>query len=170
MPSVMGLLEERERAARQRVESLQVELREAEAVWERFVIARETVAEVLSLPCEGGEEPPVVVAGEGPARAVAVPGSVVPQWCEGLDVGVLAPDFQRLVKAQLERHNSSQLSQMARREPARGHGHRSGDGRQAGRQGKMNPQRSSSRTSCLGRLPVPTSSVALSPRTPNVLA
>lgn len=29
MPSVMGLLEERERAARQRVEALQAELREA---------------------------------------------------------------------------------------------------------------------------------------------
>ncbi|MER7541019.1 hypothetical protein ABTX77_40665 [Streptomyces sp. NPDC097704] len=40
-----------------------------------------------------------MVAGEGPARAVAVPGSVVPQWCEGLGVGELAPDYQRLVKA-----------------------------------------------------------------------
>ncbi|MEU3001305.1 hypothetical protein ABZ684_27705 [Streptomyces sp. NPDC006995] len=39
----MGLLKERERAARQRVEALQAELREAEALWERFVIARETV-------------------------------------------------------------------------------------------------------------------------------
>ncbi|GAB2954034.1 hypothetical protein GCM10027028_65400 [Streptomyces sundarbansensis] len=36
-------VEERERAARQRVEALQAELREAEALWERFVIARETV-------------------------------------------------------------------------------------------------------------------------------
>ncbi|MFF0751906.1 hypothetical protein [Streptomyces sp. NPDC004267] len=39
-----------------------------------------------------------MVAGEGSARAVAVPGSVVPQWREGLDVGVLAPDYRRLVK------------------------------------------------------------------------
>ncbi|MFF7856252.1 hypothetical protein [Streptomyces sp. NPDC007904] len=39
MPPVTGLLEERERAARQRVEALRAELREAEAVWERFVIA-----------------------------------------------------------------------------------------------------------------------------------
>lgn len=38
MPSVMGLLEEREHAARLRVEALQAELWEAEAVWERFVI------------------------------------------------------------------------------------------------------------------------------------
>lgn len=50
MPSVMGLLEERDRAARQRVEVLQAELREAEAAWQRFVVARETVGEVLAEP------------------------------------------------------------------------------------------------------------------------
>ncbi|MGW0396065.1 hypothetical protein ACWDYJ_35430 [Streptomyces sp. NPDC003042] len=53
MPSVMGLLEERERAARQRVEVLQAELQEAEAAWEWFVIARQTVAEVLAEPPVG---------------------------------------------------------------------------------------------------------------------
>ena len=58
MPSVMGLLEERERAARQRVEVLQAELREAEAVWERLVITRETVGEVLAEP-RGRQEAPV---------------------------------------------------------------------------------------------------------------
>ncbi|MET9106789.1 hypothetical protein [Streptomyces zhihengii] len=47
MPSVMGLLEERERVARRRVESVQAELLEAEAVCERLRIARETVGEVL---------------------------------------------------------------------------------------------------------------------------
>ncbi|MGE7433265.1 hypothetical protein [Kitasatospora sp. NPDC001175] len=100
MPSVMGLLEERERAARQRVEALQTELREAEAVWERFVIARETVAEVLALPRSGEEGPPVVAADERPERAAAAaPGSVVPQWCEGLAPAVLAPDYQRLIDA-----------------------------------------------------------------------
>ncbi|MFD3730362.1 hypothetical protein [Streptomyces sp. NPDC058632] len=78
MPSVMGLLEERERAARQRVEALQAELREAEAVWERFVIARETVGEVLAEPRGGEDVAPVVVAGERPVRVrQAVPG----QWC-----------------------------------------------------------------------------------------
>ena len=46
MPSVMGLLEERERGARQRVEVLQAQLREAEAARERLVIARETVGQV----------------------------------------------------------------------------------------------------------------------------
>ncbi|MFE6869314.1 hypothetical protein ACFVFS_22520 [Kitasatospora sp. NPDC057692] len=98
MPSVMGLLEERERAARRRVEALQAEFREAEAVWERFVIARETVAEVLAEPCVGGEVAPVVVAGERPVRsAAAVPGSVVPHWREGLVPAVLAPDYRRIM-------------------------------------------------------------------------
>lgn len=63
MPSVMGLLEERERAARQRVEALQAELRDAEAVWERFVIARETESEVLAEPRGGGDASPVAVVG-----------------------------------------------------------------------------------------------------------
>ena len=98
MPSVMGLLEERERAARQRVESLQAELREAEAVVERFVIARETVGEVLAEPRGGEDVLPVVVAGERPGRVTAaVPGSVVPHWQEGLDPTVLAPDYQRIM-------------------------------------------------------------------------
>ncbi|MFF2821316.1 hypothetical protein ACFVT9_38060 [Kitasatospora cineracea] len=99
MPSVMGLLEERERVARQRVEALQAELQEAEAVWERFVIARQTVAEVLAEPPAGEEASPTGVTGERPARvASAVPGSVVSAWREGLDTDVLAPDYQRLVE------------------------------------------------------------------------
>ncbi|MET7922238.1 hypothetical protein ABZU45_42050 [Streptomyces avermitilis] len=98
MPSVMGLLEERERAARQRVEALQAELREAEAVWERFVIARETVGEVLAEPRGGEAVAPVVVAGERPVQVrQAVPGSVVPHWEEGLAPAVLAPDYQRIM-------------------------------------------------------------------------
>jgi hypothetical protein len=51
----MGLLEERELGARQRVESLREEadrvlaaLRDAELAWERFVITRETLDEVLA--------------------------------------------------------------------------------------------------------------------------
>ncbi|MDH6711413.1 hypothetical protein P3T27_008171 [Kitasatospora sp. MAA19] len=100
MPSVMGLLEERERAARQRVEVLRAELQEAEAVWERFVITRQTVAEVLAEPPAGKEASLAGVAGERPARvAGAVPGSVVPAWREDLDPGALAPDYQRLVEA-----------------------------------------------------------------------
>jgi hypothetical protein len=99
MPSVMGLLEERERVARQRVEVLQAELQEAEAAWERSVIARQTVAEVLAEPPAGEEAPSAEVAGERPARvASAVPGSVVLAWREGLAPDSLAPDCQRLVE------------------------------------------------------------------------
>ncbi|MFJ8096577.1 hypothetical protein [Streptomyces griseofuscus] len=97
MPSVMGLLEERERAARQRVEALQAELREAEAVGERFVIARETVGEVLGEPRKAGDTPQAVVAGERPVQVTAaVPGSVVLHWKEGLAPTVLAPDYRRI--------------------------------------------------------------------------
>lgn len=85
MPSVMGLLEERERAARQRVEALQAELREAEAVWKRFVIARETVGEVLAEPRRGEAVPPIAMAGEESVQVpAAVSGSVVPHWRKGL--------------------------------------------------------------------------------------
>lgn len=104
MPSVMGLLEERERAARQRVEALQAELQEAEAAWERFVIARQTVAEVLADPAAGEKLPLAEVAGHRPARvANAVPGSVVPAWREGLALDLLAPDYQRLVEILADR-------------------------------------------------------------------
>ncbi|MFF4331460.1 hypothetical protein [Streptomyces sp. NPDC001591] len=99
MPSVMGLLEERERAARQRVEALQAELREAEAVWERFVIARETVGEVLAEPRKAGDTQEAVVADERrPVQVTAVPGSVVPHREEGLPPKVLAPDYQRIME------------------------------------------------------------------------
>ncbi|MFJ9847276.1 hypothetical protein ACIRYZ_44005 [Kitasatospora sp. NPDC101155] len=84
MPSVMGLLEERERAARQRVEALQAELREAEAVWERFVIARKTVGEVLAESPGGKEVARAVVDGERPAPVAA----------DGLAVPVLAGNQQ----------------------------------------------------------------------------
>ncbi|WP_331740035.1 hypothetical protein [Streptomyces sp. NBC_00015] len=98
MPSVMGLLEERERAARQRVEALQTELREAEAVWERFVIARETVGELLAEPRGREDVPPVVMAGERPVKVTAaVPGSVVPHRQDGLALTLLAPDHQQIV-------------------------------------------------------------------------
>ncbi|MFI2304679.1 hypothetical protein ACH5AL_38555 [Actinacidiphila glaucinigra] len=97
MPSVMGLLEERERAARQRVEILQAELRDAEATWQRFVTARETVGQVLAEP-RGRENAPVAASDERPVPvAGAVPGSVVPARRAGLDPAVLAPDYRRLM-------------------------------------------------------------------------
>jgi hypothetical protein len=104
VPSVMGLLEERERAARQRVEALQAELREAEAALERLVIARETVGQVLAEPGSFQDMPVIVPAqrlrpAPRPAPGAvpgAVPGSVVPVWRAGLDAAVLAPDYRRI--------------------------------------------------------------------------
>ncbi|SFD17119.1 hypothetical protein [Streptomyces aidingensis] len=95
MPSVMGLLEERERAARQRVEALQAELLEAEAVLERRVVALAELVEALAAGAVV-EEPvrpePVPAVVKEP-----VAGSVVPHWREGVTAGVLAPEYRRLL-------------------------------------------------------------------------
>ncbi|MCX4650262.1 MULTISPECIES: hypothetical protein [unclassified Streptomyces] len=106
MPSVIGLLEERERAAAERVEVLRTEadrvlaaLREAELDWERFVVSRETVVEVLAGP-DGVSEADTLASGDpepSPSPSGAVPGSVVPEWCEGLVVSVLSPEYQRIM-------------------------------------------------------------------------
>jgi hypothetical protein len=111
MPSVVGLLEERERGARQRVEVLReeadrvlAELRDAELFWERFVTAREVLAEVLAGPGHGAavEEAAMPVAGNaGPMpmpTGGAVSGSVVPVWREGLEVSALSEDYQRIME------------------------------------------------------------------------
>ncbi|MGW4065882.1 hypothetical protein ACWEGE_46875 [Amycolatopsis sp. NPDC004747] len=61
MPSVVGLLEQRELGARRRVDELreeadrvQAELAVAERDWKEWVIARSRVGEVLALPDEKG--------------------------------------------------------------------------------------------------------------------
>ncbi|MFJ2865933.1 hypothetical protein [Kitasatospora sp. NPDC087314] len=103
MASIMGLLEDREAAARVRVDELRgeaervlAELADAEAVLERRTIAIAELAEALAAPEPGAEEPvrpvpvPVVVK-------VPVAGCVVPVWREGLTADVLAPDYRRLV-------------------------------------------------------------------------
>ncbi|MFI6586043.1 hypothetical protein [Embleya sp. NPDC050493] len=98
----MGLLEERETAARVRVEELRAEvdrvlalLRDAEVLLERRVVAVEELAEALDarVPVEQAvdvEPVPIVVK---PARS----GSVVPHWRAGTAVAVLAPDYRRIV-------------------------------------------------------------------------
>ncbi|MEU3462944.1 hypothetical protein ABZ721_23735 [Streptomyces sp. NPDC006733] len=99
----MALLEARESAAQVRVEDLRgqaervlAELREAEGVLERRVIARVELAEAMAEPGREAEEPvrPVPVPA---ALKVPVAGAVVPRWREGLTVGDLAPDYQRLL-------------------------------------------------------------------------
>ncbi|WP_146252213.1 hypothetical protein [Streptomyces carminius] len=95
MPSVMGLLKERERAARQRVEALQAELREAEAVLERRVVALAELAEALAADTVV-EEPVRPESVPAPVKE-PVAGSVVPHWREGVTAGVLAPEYRRLL-------------------------------------------------------------------------
>ncbi|MFC5911710.1 hypothetical protein, partial [Streptacidiphilus monticola] len=104
--------EERERAARQRVEGLQAELREAEAVLERFVIARETVSQVLAEPNEGLQAPVAEVERAVPA-AGAVTGSVVPVWRAGLDAAILAPDYRRIMDIVAGRGEAVDCRQLA---------------------------------------------------------
>ncbi|GED90734.1 hypothetical protein [Streptomyces sp. 6-11-2] len=87
MPSVLGLLEAREKKVREEVARLQAALSEAERALQQLVDARATVAEVLA-------EPPVAVA--EPARK-AVAGSVVPHRTEGMAASALTPDYQRIV-------------------------------------------------------------------------
>ncbi|MCX4455733.1 hypothetical protein OOK58_27540 [Streptomyces sp. NBC_01728] len=108
MTSVMGLLEEREKAARVRAEELQgeadrilAELAEAEAVLERRVIARVELAEALAAPGAAADasaqEAAAPVPPAGAAR-VPVSGSVVQRWREGMTAVALAPDYRRIVE------------------------------------------------------------------------
>jgi hypothetical protein len=106
MPSVLGVLERRERVALARVEELRAELErvqaavvEAEQAARRAVIAREETVEALA---ELADE--ATVPGVPAGRSVAEPvGSAVgprvevPSWHEGLGVDVLPPDCARIV-------------------------------------------------------------------------
>ncbi|GGX46594.1 hypothetical protein [Streptomyces chryseus] len=94
MPSVLGLLEAREKKIREEVARLREEaerveaaLGDAERALQRLVDARATVAEVLAGP------PSTVVE---PTRS-AVAGSLVPHRAEGMTASALAPDYQRIV-------------------------------------------------------------------------
>ncbi|MFF8919544.1 hypothetical protein ACF08M_41245 [Streptomyces sp. NPDC015032] len=114
MPSVVGLLEERELAACCRVDELwektdriQAELIVAEQEWKEWAVARSRVGEVLA---------PTVETGQGHAPAVPAPSgataaktkSRVPVWSEGLTFSVLALDCQRILTALADRHRLDQ--------------------------------------------------------------
>ncbi|MEV0938142.1 hypothetical protein ACIBMX_41450 [Streptomyces phaeochromogenes] len=123
MPSVVGLLEERELTARRRVDALreeadriQAELVVAEREWSEWGIARSRVGEVLS-PGEGdiagpgaAEEPSDL--GEPPAlpapSEAAKPKSVVPMWRAGLPWSALSADYQRILQALADRNRLGQ--------------------------------------------------------------
>ncbi|MFJ3762641.1 hypothetical protein [Streptomyces sp. NPDC090080] len=94
MPSVLGLLEAREKRVREKIaglreeaERVQAALGEAERSLQLLVDARAMVAEVLA-------EPSSVVA--EPARG-AMTRSPVPHRSEGMPTAVLAADYQRVV-------------------------------------------------------------------------
>jgi len=119
MPSVVGLLEERELAARVRTEALREEadrvlaaLADSESEWQEWVIARQRVGVVLRegsvalvLPEPEPESPGGVVEAAAPAAADAVPvpaagasGAVVPGAVSGKPVRtvpVWAPGLDR---------------------------------------------------------------------------
>ncbi len=105
MASVLGMLEEREAAARVRVEGLREEvawlaevLEAAEIELDRRVIAREELVEALAVSAAESTAVTTTEAEEEAVPSLApVPGSTVPPWREGLPVTVLAPDYQRIL-------------------------------------------------------------------------
>ena len=119
MPSVMGLLEAEERAARRRVEVLReqtdrllAELHESETDWQELVIAQQRVGRVLAGQQDDAAGPTVEPAGQavgepevasvgrqsGSVAVVAArPGSILPSWSPGADPGALAVDYQRIL-------------------------------------------------------------------------
>ncbi|MFJ6598806.1 hypothetical protein ACIQPP_50405 [Streptomyces violaceusniger] len=112
--SVLGMLEERETAARVRVEGPREEaarladvLEAAEIELDRRVIAREELVEALAV--SAAESTAVTEAEPETAPAPApVPGSTVPPWRDGLPVTVLAPDYQRILAVLEERSSAGQ--------------------------------------------------------------
>lgn len=125
MASVLGMLEERETAARVRVEGLREEvarlagvLEAAEIELDRRVIAREELVEALA--ASAAETTAVTGAeAETVSSPAPVPGSIVPPWREGLPVTVLAPDYQRILGVFDERQPAGQGPLKAREITAR---------------------------------------------------
>lgn len=106
MASVLGRLEERERAARKRVEELQAELEAAQSEWDEWLIARRRVGEVWDggeTAGRDGETGRAPGGNEATAPSAARPGSVVPVWREGLSAEVLAPEYQQVMGLLAER-------------------------------------------------------------------
>ncbi|WP_234545360.1 hypothetical protein [Streptomyces shenzhenensis] len=120
MPSVVGLLEQRELVARRRVDELreeadriQAELAVAERDWKEWAIARSRVGEVLA-PADGmghghdqaDRTAPTTDGKAGKASSTpeaARTKSQVPVWREGLAWAVLSVDYQRILTALADR-------------------------------------------------------------------
>ncbi|MCX4429702.1 hypothetical protein [Streptomyces mirabilis] len=125
MPSVVGLLEQRELGARRRLDGLreeadriQAELAVAEREWKEWAIACSRVGEVLAPADESAQDHARVegtapTAGEQTAKTSQVPDaaktkSQVPVWREGLAWAVLSVDYQRILTALADRHRLHQ--------------------------------------------------------------
>ncbi|MFJ9567101.1 hypothetical protein ACIRQQ_44595 [Streptomyces fuscichromogenes] len=115
MPSVVGLLEQHELAARRRVDGLreeadriQAELAVAEREWQEWAIARRRVDAVLrpdvgsTTGAEVTEDPRDADAQPTPG-VVAKPKSQVPVWRKGLAWSALSVDYQRILQTLAER-------------------------------------------------------------------
>ncbi|WP_374193118.1 hypothetical protein [Streptomyces sp. CRPSP2-6A1] len=115
MPSVVGLLEQYELAARRRVDGLleeadrvQAELAAAEQDWQEWAIARRPVDTVLA-PGDGNTAEAEATADPqnadalSAARDAAKPKPQVPVWRQGLAWSVLSVDYQRILKALADR-------------------------------------------------------------------
>jgi len=122
MPSVVGLLEQRELGARRRVDELreeadriQAELAGAEREWKEWAIARSRVGEVLAPADEPMQDHAragrtAQAAEERTGKTSQVPDeaktkakSQVPVWREGLDRSVLSVDYQRILQVLADR-------------------------------------------------------------------
>lgn len=104
MPSVVGLLEQHELAARRRVDVLReeadrihAELAEAEQEWQEWSVARRRVDAVL---VPGGDDD---AESSRNSRDAVKPRSQVPMWREGLDRSALSVDYQRIVQLLADR-------------------------------------------------------------------
>ncbi|MFI9616742.1 hypothetical protein ACIHCM_34545 [Streptomyces sp. NPDC052023] len=114
MPSVVGLLEQHELAARRRVDGLreaadriQAELAVAEQEWQEWVIARRRVGDVLT-PESGTVSVGVAqeqrdTDAQAAVRDAAKAKSQVPVWREGLAWSVLSVDYQRILQVAADR-------------------------------------------------------------------
>lgn len=120
MPSVVGLLEQRELCARRRMDELreeadriQAELAVAELEWQEWVIARRRVDTVLApgggnaAGTEAAPDPRDADASPAPRDAVK-PKSQVPVWREGLAWSVLSVDYQRILQTLADRSRLGQ--------------------------------------------------------------
>lgn len=118
MPSVVGLLEQRELTARRRMDELreeadriQAELVVVEREWNEWVIARSRVGEVLAPgdddACEERSDRGDLPAAPGTSGA-AKPKSVVPMWRAGLVWSALSADYQRILQVLADRNRLGQ--------------------------------------------------------------